>query len=280
MLARLFGLVAILALLSACEREPEAPPQPADGTDLVQSFLDTSSSLAPYQTGNAYEVNGVSYEPEENFGYSATGVASYYSSALNGALTASGETYSSVDYTAAHRTLPFQTLVRVTRLDTSASIVVRINDRGPFVQGRLIDVSEAAAMALDMVQVGLADVSVAVLEPETQVFRAALNNNRVIPFANAATPTPTNISNTSSSASLPTTTTGAGNHYILVGTYASQTDANAIRDRMAVLGQTTTEASGGEFKVYLGPLSSRLEAQAMLARVFAQGATNAAYVTR
>jgi rare lipoprotein A len=88
----------------------------------------------------------------------ATGVASYYADKYHGRTTASGERFDMNDLTAAHRTLAFGTRVRVTNRANGRSVVVRINDRGPFVKGRVIDLSLAAARKLDMVDAGLAEV--------------------------------------------------------------------------------------------------------------------------
>lgn len=95
--------------------------------------------------------------------YRAKGVASYYADKFNGRRTASGEIFDNRALTAAHRTLPFGTYVRVTNLANSRSVVVRINDRGPYAHGRLIDVSRAAALQLDMVRTGTARVLVEVV---------------------------------------------------------------------------------------------------------------------
>lgn len=92
------------------------------------------------------------------------GIASWYGKDWHGRLTASGEVFNMYDYTAAHRTLPFQTRVRVTLLSTGRSVVVRINDRGPFVQGRLIDLSMAAARRIGLLDSGLAKVRIEVLK--------------------------------------------------------------------------------------------------------------------
>jgi rare lipoprotein A len=90
------------------------------------------------------------------------GLASYYGSSA-GSTTATGEHFDPSKMTAAHRTLPFGTRVRVTRVDTGQSVVVRINDRGPFKPGRVIDLSEGAARNLHMMDAGLADVRLEVL---------------------------------------------------------------------------------------------------------------------
>lgn len=92
------------------------------------------------------------------------GVASYYSDALHGRPTASGESYDRNAYTAAHRQLPFGTRVRVTNLTNGRSVVLRVNDRGPFVDGREIDVSGRAAEALGFVRDGLVRVELEILE--------------------------------------------------------------------------------------------------------------------
>ena len=86
------------------------------------------------------------------------GIASYYGGALRGNRTASGERFDPDTFTAAHRTLAFGTCLRVENLDNGRSVQVRINDRGPFVQGRIVDVSEAAARALDFTQRGVTRV--------------------------------------------------------------------------------------------------------------------------
>lgn len=91
------------------------------------------------------------------------GIASYYGNELAGNRTASGETFDPGQLTAAHRTLPFGTLVRVTNVVTGDSVVVRINDRGPFAHGRVIDVSHAAAREIGMHRSGTARVKLALL---------------------------------------------------------------------------------------------------------------------
>jgi len=87
------------------------------------------------------------------------GVASWYGGKFHGRLTSSGEVFNTNDMTAAHRTLPFGTLVKVTNMDNGLSATVKINDRGPFVDGRIIDLSQAAADQLNMLGTGIARVS-------------------------------------------------------------------------------------------------------------------------
>ena len=101
--------------------------------------------------------------------YSNTGRASYYAARFDGRKTANGEIFSNKKLTAAHLTLPFGTLVRVTNLKNSKSVVVRINDRGPYVKSRIIDLSHAAADSLDIIHSGWAMVKVEEIIPEPQV---------------------------------------------------------------------------------------------------------------
>ena len=93
-----------------------------------------------------------------------SGLASYYADRFHGRQTASGEPYNRNAFTAAHRRLPFGTRVRVTRVDNGKTVVVRINDRGPFVKGRVIDLSRAAARKIGMLREGVVAVRVTPLE--------------------------------------------------------------------------------------------------------------------
>ncbi|WP_158607359.1 septal ring lytic transglycosylase RlpA family protein [Rhodohalobacter sp. SW132] len=93
-----------------------------------------------------------------------SGVASWYGSKFHGRATANGETYNMNDFTAAHRTLPFNTVVKVENLDNGSSVVVRINDRGPYVDNRVIDLSRRAAREIDMENAGTANVEIYLVE--------------------------------------------------------------------------------------------------------------------
>lgn len=120
-----------------------------------------------FKIGNPYQVFGVSYIPQNYDDYEETGTASWYGDEFHGKPTANGETYDMESMTAAHRTLPLPSLVRVTNLQNNKSVVVRVNDRGPFAKNRIIDVSERVAEALDFKDQGTADVRVELLRNET-----------------------------------------------------------------------------------------------------------------
>ncbi len=95
--------------------------------------------------------------------YYEVGIASWYGPGFHGNLTANGETYDMYSVSAAHKTLPFGTIVRVIELDTRRSMVVRINDRGPFVEGRIIDLSKGAAEELEIVDKGITRVGLRII---------------------------------------------------------------------------------------------------------------------
>ncbi|THD67678.1 septal ring lytic transglycosylase RlpA family protein [Robertkochia marina] len=104
-----------------------------------------------------------SVQAQETDSLQTTGMASYYHDKFEGRPTASGQPYRKDSLTAAHPTLPFNTLVRVTNLSNDKSVVVKVNDRGPFVRSRIIDVSKAAAIALDFLEKGLTRVEIQVV---------------------------------------------------------------------------------------------------------------------
>lgn len=119
------------------------------------------------ECGPPYKVFGKTYHPLKKIrtGYTQKGLASWYGPGFHGKKTSSGEVYDMHELTAAHSTFPLQTLVKVTNLENNREVVVRINDRGPFVGDRLIDLSYGAAGKLGMVKNGVVPVKVAVLGP-------------------------------------------------------------------------------------------------------------------
>jgi rare lipoprotein A len=120
-----------------------------------------------YKIGNPYQVGGVWYYPERDLAYDETGIGSWYGDEFAGRLTANGEIFDPDMVTAAHKTLPMPSVVRVTNLDNGKSLVVRINDRGPFVAGRVIDLSREAARLIGYRDQGIARVRVQVLAEQT-----------------------------------------------------------------------------------------------------------------
>ncbi|MEE9903903.1 septal ring lytic transglycosylase RlpA family protein [Chlorobium sp.] len=104
----------------------------------------------------------------DSFMLVSEGKASYYASQFHGRKTANGETFNMNELTAAHRTLPFGTWVRVTNMRNGKDVIVRINDRGPFIKGRVIDLSKQAAKELGMMKAGTANVRVEAIDPSSE----------------------------------------------------------------------------------------------------------------
>jgi rare lipoprotein A len=116
-----------------------------------------------FKIGQPYKVNGTWYRPEFVTRYEATGIASWYGSDYHGRYTANGEVYDMEALTAAHPTLPLPSIVQVTSLANGRTLILRVNDRGPFVGNRVIDLSQAAARELGFERQGLAQVQVVYL---------------------------------------------------------------------------------------------------------------------
>lgn len=146
---------------------------------------DTGSGLPTsgiYKVGKPYQINGVWYYPKEDYDYDETGIASWYGPGFHEKTTANGEIYDQNELTAAHKTLPMPSLVRVTNLDNGRSIVVRINDRGPYANGRIIDMSRRGAQLLGYEGPGTAKVRVQVLAEESRAIAAAARQGTPAPM--------------------------------------------------------------------------------------------------
>ncbi len=141
----------------------------------------TTSQKGYYKVGNPYQINDVWYYPKVDYDYDETGIASWYGEAFHAKMTANGETFDMNDLTAAHRTLPMPSLVRVTNLDNGRSMVVRINDRGPYAAGRIIDLSRRSAQLLGMDKAGTAKVRVQILGNESRAIANALSRGQAEP---------------------------------------------------------------------------------------------------
>ena len=128
---------------------------------VVKSSNNGSGAVQP----NPYRVNGRVYYPKsDSAGFTQKGKASWYGKKFHGRLTANGEVYDMYGLTAAHKTLPFNTLIEVTHQESGKTIQVRVNDRGPFAKERIIDLSYGAARKLGIIKTGTAPVSISVIQ--------------------------------------------------------------------------------------------------------------------
>lgn len=204
-------------------------------------------------------------------GYEATGPASWYGDELRGHKTANGETFDPDGITAAHRTLPMQSYVAITTLDTGKTILVRINDRGPYHGNRLIDLSLGAARQLGMVGHGSRMVRIRQVDP-SEADKLALRRGQAVRvgalMSGGDLDRLRNRNNWSAPASTHATfPAGGGPYFIRVGTFSAKNRAELMAER---LGAKLFE-SGGLYQVRLGPYADTSKVNAALAPLAAKG---------
>ena len=271
---------------------------------------DAQQSEGRYKVGAPYQIKGAWYYPAEDFEYSETGIASWYGPNFHGKKTANGEDYNQNDLTAAHRTLPMPSAVRVTNLENGRSLVLRINDRGPFARGRIIDVSRRGAQLLGFEKNGVAKVRVDVLPDESRQLKLAAIIGSGPKVQVAASPREAVVAKplpspeqpraraTSAPAPLPVRTetlpppvepvlpekvdvlpvspTGI---YVQAGAFSRLENALRMRDQLFEMGPTQISrfaVSGTEvYRVRIGPLANVEVADATLARVVNSGVNEA-----
>ncbi|MBN9020828.1 MAG: septal ring lytic transglycosylase RlpA family protein, partial [Rhizobiales bacterium] len=169
---RIACLVGVGAALAACSSTEQLAPKFSEteygksSPRVVSGNKKVPDGGGRYMVGKPYRVAGKTYVPQDDpEGYTATGTASWYGANFHGRKTANGEVYDMGDLTAAHPTLPLPSYVRVTNLGNGRSVIVRVNDRGPFSSNRVLDVSSATASMLDFKRAGTAKVQVDYVGP-------------------------------------------------------------------------------------------------------------------
>jgi rare lipoprotein A len=171
---RLLALLLAALVIGSCGSNPpsDGPPAKRSPSSLPPDAVPRQEPKSRYGNPPVYEVYGVRYKVmDSSYGYQQRGVASWYGKKFHGRATSSQEPYDMYAMTAAHKTLPLPTYVKVRNLKNNRSIIVRVNDRGPFVDNRIIDLSYAAAIKLDMVTNGTSLVEVTAIsydEPPAQ----------------------------------------------------------------------------------------------------------------
>jgi rare lipoprotein A len=256
-----FLLIALVFALAACSSgSREIGPKgrmPKDGE------LPVGDQGVTRKVGNPYKVAGVWYHPKEDPYYDETGYASWYGPDFHGKRTANGEQYNMNALTAAHKTLPLPTFVKVTNLENGRSIVLRVNDRGPFVKDRIIDISRRGAQLLGFDKQGLTKVRVQALDENGKIAKSRGREDR-----SYAT---TNVPDT---ASAPTAS--GGGHYVQVGAYSQRENAEEQIRRLKARGHEAgldqAQSNGRRlWRVRIGPFMEKLIAQEKLDRVMADG---------
>tara|TARA_R110002124_G_scaffold64985_2_gene177575 strand:+ start:380046 stop:381089 length:1044 start_codon:yes stop_codon:yes gene_type:complete len=160
---RNFLLLASVFCLSACTNVEL-------GSHIIKQISPSTytSHTGSFKVGSSYKVKGKRYKPEETYNFKQTGIASWYGPNFHGKLTANGEVYNQNDLTAAHKTLQLPSIIRVTNLENGKSVILRVNDRGPFAHGRILDLSSRAADLLDVKKKGTARIKLQVLADESR----------------------------------------------------------------------------------------------------------------
>lgn len=230
----------------------DGPPNAAFDVEAIPEPIPRDEPLARYGNHSPYVVFGTRYHvmPQRS-GYVERGTASWYGTKFHGRLTSTREPYDMYAFTAAHKTLPLPSYARVTHLGNGRSVVVRINDRGPFVGNRIIDLSYAAAVKIGMHLSGTAPVEVRVLEPGAS--------------AEAPKPLPA-----------PRAASGAG-FLVQVAAFSERGNALAYRQRLRDAGfkdvRVVSSGAGTHtiHRVRVGPLAQRSDAEALARQLRAQG---------
>lgn len=225
-----------------------APVATATPADLTPDYM--MAAAPKYFVGTEYKIDGVSYLPAEDMNYNEAGMAGIIPAELNGNTTTNGEVFDNAKLFATHKTLPLPSIVKITNLDNGASTLARVNNRGPFVNHRTMDVSQAVAAKLGMT--GPTNVQITIQPTESAEVKAAT-------MGTIEPTTDTAITTTAPGA----TPAATGNYAVQVGAFYSRESADAVAGRIAHAGNVAVVEEGGMFKVRVVDLSAEAAKTAM-----------------
>lgn len=248
----------VLVLLSGCgtfSQDRDSAPAVSMDWDKIPDAVPRNEPLSERGNPVSYAVNGRRYVVDRDVTeFKQRGVASWYGTKFHGRLTSSGDVYDMYKMTAAHKTLPLPSYVKVTNLRNQKQVIVKVNDRGPFVDNRIIDLSYAAAKKLGITRHGTADVEIEVVKPG----------------ANDETANET-TSNTT------TTVDNGGNatnhYYVQLGAFVQRAHAEQLRDQLGLHAISPVAISqklkqgNTLFLVRVGPLAGKRQLQTMESRL-------------
>ena len=277
--------LALVLLLASCGVPPPSSHRPAPARPRGPA------SDTPVKVGKPYQVAGIWYYPSDDGGYDEVGLASWYGAQFHGGQTANGERFDMDRVGAAHKTLPLPCYVEVTALDTGRTILVRINDRGPFVTNRIIDLSRRSAQLLGIERAGVSRVRVrrvfpsdadrlqlrwgrpASERPYASTTQLALLNQR---FASrpAEPVAPPRVAAAIPVAAVPVAMVPRGGWFIQVVAMGDRARAEEIAEMVA----GRIEPVGMLWRVRMGPYKSEAEATSALAQVRSDGYQDARLV--
>lgn len=256
--------------------------RPFEFENLTEEVEAIKADGGIYKVGNPYTALGQSYTPREDYNYSETGMASWYGSDFHSKRTANGELYNMNAVTAAHRTLPLPSIVRVTNLENGRSIIARVNDRGPYVKNRIIDLSQKGAELLGYKIQGTTKVKVEILEKESRALKEAMLSednsskiyNKAIKYSEVSMANASSQAKTSSASSF-NTPIETGTFYVQVGAFSNLAKAKEMAENMKRFGQVSIYeaylSKEGVYRVRLGAYHTRDEALQILDRVLDYG---------
>ena len=268
---RVVGVCVLASLMVACASKPSfneqrdsAPKNPRD-VSAVKDAVPAPVRRTIAGNKSPYTVLGKTYTllPESR-GYKEQGLASWYGQKFHGRNTSNGEVYDMYAMTAAHKTLPIPSYVKVTNLDNGRSIVVRVNDRGPFHADRIIDLSYAGAVKLDFLNRGTARVEVEDVTPSVVTNLSYLR----------ASPLP-ELNNPKAAADATDQTSA----YLQLGAFSSRSGANYLSDQLAGVVDLPIiiVSTNGLYRVMAGPLNTQT-IEANTQRVLVDSGFDAGYV--
>ncbi|WP_293000924.1 septal ring lytic transglycosylase RlpA family protein [Nevskia sp.] len=313
---RIAGLLAVAAIATGCapietvperpyerptvhpiERRPpvaKAQPAPADEKDYAPKADEIPPDLAsipdavpqplersPYGNPDSYEVFGVRYEILQNAaGFKERGHASWYGKKFHGRRTSSGDKYDMFAMTAAHKLLPIPSFARITNTSNGKSVIVKINDRGPFHPGRIVDLSYAAALKLDIINHGSAEVELEVVDPSgnTLVADTAPAPARVPakPATAPARAVPA-VESPNGPPGGPVSVANRPAHFLQAGVFSDSRNASNFREKLALAGVKPlvmkSESRNGRwvYRVLIGPFPNTGTLEKTRARMTADG---------
>ncbi|MDB5420993.1 MAG: hypothetical protein JWR59_940 [Brevundimonas sp.] len=254
-------IVALMSLLAACASIG------GGGGDRGRAPTPVVRDPAPIVSGTMrpYEVRGRRYQPAEQPNYDEVGMASWYGAQFNGRATASGERFDMNSLSAAHKTLPLPAMVEVTNLSNGRSAVVRVNDRGPFVDGRIIDLSRGAAEEIGLLSQGVGQVRVRYVGPAPRLGGAPLQ------YASTAPPrAPERPHETSNS-----------RFWIQAGSFVDSTAAHLAAESLGEKASVSDARIDGQryFRVLVGPWTDANAAEQARQGIVARGVREALLIS-
>ena len=258
----------LMALLSACV---STDTQTYGGDNYYSQVRRIKKQGGVYKIGKPYKIKGTWYYPKEDYHYSEVGIASWYGSDFHNKKTANGEKYDMNTLTAAHRTLPLPSVVRVTNLENGRSLVLRVNDRGPYAKNRIIDISKRGAALLGYQTQGTAKVKVEVLEKESKLLKQALLGQELPKNAYTIAQAKPSIATEKKKSAEKKHEAKGEQFFVQAGSFSKDTLAYDLKNKLSKFGNSkiaTAEVNDSTFyRVRLGPYSDESTANKALAKV-------------